>query len=309
MKIAEKISVIIPTHKHTSRDSDLSDLISSLLVDSNVKCIGEIIIVDNGNSLLELNPILKDEKIKIVAEPKIGLNYARNTGIRNARYDLVAFLDDDIIASPNWAENIVGGYYHQEILCVGGPVLIKTKPKEYPNWFSNYFLRFLMPPEFPNKSGIIQAPYYLIGANMSFKKEVFDIYGFFDHNLDRKGKNLLSNGDIELIMRIPNAKVWYQSAAIVYEKVPEHRITRCFMMRRLFWQGVSDFIMIKKNGFDGFYDKDEIIFNTNFLKKISSAFLHFRFFESLCMVVRKLGFFYGKIYLKVNQETDIVSIS
>ena len=38
-------------------------------------------------------------------------------------------------------------------------------------------------------------------------------------------------------------------------------------MRRLFWQGISDYIMIKKKGIDSFYDRDEILFTPLFLKR------------------------------------------
>ena len=39
------------------------------------------------------------KKIRVVSETKIGLNYARNTGVRNANFDIVAFIDDDIMVS------------------------------------------------------------------------------------------------------------------------------------------------------------------------------------------------------------------
>lgn len=308
MKDIERISIIIPTYKHPDRDSDLLNLINSLLKESNIKFIGEIIIVDNGNSLSVSRSNFFDERIKIISEPKIGLNYARNTGIHHAKYNIVSFLDDDIVISSSWAKNIVKGYSRHDILCVGGPVLINNREQKYPKWLSDYFLRFLLPPKFPNESGIIKPPYYLIGANMSFQKNVFELFGFFDLNLDRKGKNLLSNGDIEFIMRIPVNKVWYEAGAVVYENIPKHRITRRFMIRRLFWQGISDFIMVKRNGIDRFYDKNEIKLTANFFKSLISSLLRYKFLESFCMIVRKLGFSYGGVYLKINQETDVTSI-
>lgn len=298
--------MVIPTHNHPSRSIGLLNLIKSLLLISNDKFIGEIIIVDNGNSLIADDLESINNKIKVVSEIKIGLNYARNTGVISANFNIVAFIDDDIIVSTYWANSIIKGHSKDNILCVGGAVLVDTKNSvKYPNWFSDYFLRFLSPPIFPEHAGIIHSPYFLIGANMSFKKNTFDKFGLFDTELDRKGKNLLSNGDIEFIMRIPTKKVWYEPQAMVFEKIPKKRLSRIFMMRRLFWQGISDYIMVKKRGLDNFYDKDEIFTGEPFLKKVKEKITNLNFFEVFCMFIRKLGFKYGRIYLNKKQEADM----
>ncbi len=245
------ITVIIPTHKHNDRLVGLAKLIKTLSISSNDKYIEKILIIDNGNSL-DRSPenlgFVNNEKIKIIGEPKIGLSYARNTGIIKAKTSIVAFLDDDVIVSEFWAKSIVCGHSeHHDAFCVGGPVLVEEKEnKKYPVWFSDYFLRFILPPYFPKQSCNLESPYYLIGANMSFKKETFERFGLFDLNLGRKGSNLLSNEDIEFLARIPAGKTWYESGAAISEKIPEKKLTRIFMVRRLFWQGISDYIMVNK---------------------------------------------------------------
>lgn len=300
------ISVVIPTHDHNSRYIGLFNLIQSLLLTSNKNFIGEVIIVDNGNSLTADKLEALNEKIRIIGEPRIGLNHARNTGVINANFDIISFIDDDIVASPNWAGSIMGGHSNNDVFCVGGPVLVDNKePIKYPYWFSDYFLRFLLPPAFPTQAGIIHPPYFLIGANMSFKINVFDRFGLFDTELDRKGKNLLSNGDIEFIMRMPTDKIWYEPQAVVFEKIPKRRLTRRFIVRRLFWQGISDYIMIKKRGLDSFYDKDEILFTPHFFKKAKAMIAKGHFFEIFCAFVRQFGFKYGRIYLNRKQEVGI----
>lgn len=300
------ISVVIPTYNHYGRDTGLSNLIESLLSKSNEKFLGEIIVIDNGNSLVASKLESVNEKIKVVSETKVGLNYARNTGVNNVNFDIIAFIDDDITVSTDWASGIIAGHSNDGILCVGGAVLVDKKDSvKYPYWFSNYFLKFLLPPTFPTQAGVIQPPHFLIGANMSFKRKTFDIFGLFDIELDRKGKNLLSNGDIEFMMRIPADKVWYEPQAIVFEEIPKRRLTRRFMMRRLFWQGISDYIMVKKRGLDGFYDKDEIFFTFSSFKKVKTAIMRHNFFETLCMFVRQFGFRFGRVYLNRNQEVGM----
>src|SRR5829696_5815264 len=52
-----------------------------------------------------------------------GLNAARNTGLREAAADLVAFVDDDVFAPPGWLDALVGGAArHPEADAFGGPI-------------------------------------------------------------------------------------------------------------------------------------------------------------------------------------------
>ncbi|MFH1454996.1 MAG: glycosyltransferase family 2 protein [bacterium] len=296
------ITVIIPTYKHEERFTNLIDLVCSLSTTSNIKYIKEIILVDNGNSLSLDSDILKFKNynnVKIIEEKSIGLNYARNTGIIEATTDIIAFLDDDVVVSEYWAESISKGYNEQNILCVGGPVFVKDKEtKKWPTWFSNYFLRFLLPPDFPKQAGHLYMPYYIIGANMSFKREVFEKFGMFDPNLDRKGNNLLSNGDTEFLIRIPQSMVWYEPQAEVWSKIKERRLTRIFMTRRLFWQGISDYIMVEKRGLENFYDKKEVCLTRHFLKEWIQAINKFNFFEAFCRLIRLFGYKYAFRYMK-----------
>ena len=121
------ISVIIPTYNHHGREPDLLNLINSLLSTSNSTFIGEIIIVDNGNSLSAGKLETIDERIKIVSESRIGLNYARNAGISRAVLDIISFVDDDVTVSSGWAKSIMDGHTNSDVLCVGGPVLATDK--------------------------------------------------------------------------------------------------------------------------------------------------------------------------------------
>jgi len=296
------LTVVIPTYKHDDRLNGLINLIQSLLATSNEKYIEEILVVDNGNSLIvssDGQKIKSYKKVRIVDEPQIGLSHARNTGVINAKTDIIAFLDDDVIVSEFWAENIVRGHSRNDVFCVGGPVLIKDKEKKrYPTWFSDYFLRFILPPYFPKQSGNLQPPYYLIGANISFKKETFEKFGLFDPTLGRKGLNLLSNEDIEFLARIPLNQIWYESGAIVSEKIAEKRLTKIFMIRRLFWQGISDYIMVKKRGLENFYDNKEVHFTPFLFKKLIFTIKNLYFLEALCMLIRLFSYKFGNFYPK-----------
>ncbi|MFH1178484.1 MAG: glycosyltransferase [bacterium] len=302
------ITVVVPTYKHENRMNDLLNLVESLTVISNLEYIYEILVVDNGSSLDKESDCLKflsHKRVRIVDEPCIGLNYARNTGIAVASAEIIAFLDDDVIVSPTWAESIISGHRNIGVLCVGGPVNIRNKMLCYPAWFSEYFLRFLLPMSFPKASGQLSPPYFLIGANMSFKKGVFEKYGTFDPFLDRKGDNLLSNGDLEFIIRLPQNSVRFEVGAIASEEIKENRLTRSFSVRRVFWQGISDAIMVRKRGLHNFYDRNEVFLNRHFVRKFVSASVHRNFFEAFCALVRLAAYKYKTIFLKLKKRGRI----
>ena len=69
----------------------------------------EVLVVDN-NSGDETSSIVSNFKKKLpieyVFEPRVGIPIARNTGIKNSKYDIIAFIDDDCVADTNWVKEI-----------------------------------------------------------------------------------------------------------------------------------------------------------------------------------------------------------
>src|SRR5215213_10093992 len=92
------ISVVIITR---NRSKDLLQCLGSLIAQSLE--IKELVIVDNASSDDTKERVyffLKNTslQIKYVEEKKIGQPYARNTGIRQASGDWIAYIDDDCVA-------------------------------------------------------------------------------------------------------------------------------------------------------------------------------------------------------------------
>ena len=86
-----KVSVIIPSR---NRIAYLPRAISSVLNQSFI--VHEIIIVDNNSSDKTISFVKNNfKKVKVINEKKIGVSHARNLGIKNCRYEWIAFLDSD----------------------------------------------------------------------------------------------------------------------------------------------------------------------------------------------------------------------
>ena len=291
-----KISIIIPTYNHKNRFANLRRLLLALKNQAAKNINSEIIIVDNGCSLeicerRSISQLLSaDKDFRIVKEPRIGLSNARNRGILSSSGEIIAFLDDDIIPSREWLASLISAYKFSSVLCVGGPVITKNNNLSLPKWFSNYFLRFLIPPKFPRKFGIMAPPFYLIGANMSFKRIVFREYGLFDLSLGRKGDCLLSGEDTEFISRLNPADVYFEPAAVVFTEIKPGRLSRKFFAKRIFWQAVSESRIARKHGLIKLYDKHELFFSKEFIEKFLKLLKDRSFFQAFCILVRIITF-------------------
>lgn len=281
-----KISIIIPTVSYTSRKEQISRTLVALK-NQSISVPFEVIIIDNDQN--QRNYLHDDLPVfaKIVCEPNAGLSYARNRGVRTAIGDIVAFLDDDVVPAKTWINALICTHELPDALCVGGPIILEDRDKiRIPRWFSDYFFRFIIPPKFPKLTGIIRKPFYLIGANMSFKQTVFKNYGFFDTNLGRRGNCLLSGEDVEFMLRIPPKNIFYEPRAVVLTKITSLRLTRRYFVRRIFWQAISDARIIVKHGSSLYYDQQELFLSAGFGKAFLKIFRRGLLFQTFCMAVR-----------------------
>jgi GT2 family glycosyltransferase len=100
----------------------------------------EIIVVDNAASGGETKEVVADfgchdQRIRYTCEPRPGLSLARNHGLAEARYDIVAFTDDDVIPDSGWPDAIAAGFASDPgVTCVTGLVAssaLETGPERY----------------------------------------------------------------------------------------------------------------------------------------------------------------------------------
>ena len=86
------------------------------------------VIVDNNSSDATPDVVASfGPAVRYIKERRQGVSFARNTGIEAARAldaELVAFVDDDVEATPNWAVALVRAFDEQPYAeCIGGRVL------------------------------------------------------------------------------------------------------------------------------------------------------------------------------------------
>lgn len=132
----ETVSVVIATH---DRPEELRGCLRA--IDAQRTRYGlEVIVVDNQPaSRLTRAVVAEFPFARYVAEPRAGLSYARNSGIRAARGSIVACTDDDARPAPNWIECIVAPFARPDVMVVTGNVLPLELESEAQQLFERWY--------------------------------------------------------------------------------------------------------------------------------------------------------------------------
>ena len=220
----------------------------------------EVIVVDNNS---------KDDTRQVVAEyqrewpllhyefqSEQGLSHARNHGITAARGEILLFTDDDVLPEADWMEVTLNGLEKFQADACGGYIapIWETPP---PAWLTERFYGFLAVRTDRSDDYVItepsQAPF---GANMAFRKSVFDRVGSFDVRRGRQGNVLAGGEDIELFERILSAglRAVFLGHSRVHHKVEAYRCSKRYLRR---WRHQSSRNLAITKGFTG----DRRIFN------------------------------------------------
>jgi glycosyltransferase involved in cell wall biosynthesis len=198
----------------------------------------ELIVVDN-NSTDGTREIVErfarqDGRVRYLFEPQQGLSYARNAGIREALAPVIAFLDDDVRAEPDWVAAIVRAFReHPEADVVGGRVL-PIWPAAPPRWLT----RDHWPPLALVDHGevpvvvTLEHPICLVGAG-ACRRPVFDVVGLFATGLQRVKDGIGSLEDHEFLLRVlrTGRKGLYDPRIMVHASVQPNRLERAYHRR------------------------------------------------------------------------------
>ena len=307
------VSIIVSTYTQ-KRLPDILRCLASL--EKQTLPPAEILLVlDPFDELVQFYKQRVPSFVKIVTSSGVGLSHARNTGVKHATGNIIAFIDDDASADPRWLENSLVNYQNSGVIGVGGFISAEwasTRPLWLPeelDWIVGCSYKGL-----PTKRTAIRNP---IGCNMSFRKEIFDQIGYFRTDIGRFGNMLLCNEETEFairaLRRMPNLKIMYEPSAIVYHRVGERRQRIQYVWTRSFYEGISKAIISFKSGSprvlstENSYLKllltDAIPLRIKYLYKRNQSSELLALFLSLFAVT--LGFMVGRIMKRLNNEVTI----
>jgi glucosyl-dolichyl phosphate glucuronosyltransferase len=172
--------------------------------------------------------------LRVVREDRQGLSHARNRAILAAKYDVVAFLDDDVDVDKNWLKAMAAAHASREFAAIGGKAPL-VYPAGRPQWLNDTDEGLLSKVDHGDQRRPAAAD-ELYGVNVSFQRRAVMEAGGFRPDLGRVGNNLIGDEEFELLTRIIAAggKLLYEPAALVGHRVPTSRLSRRWFWRRCF---------------------------------------------------------------------------
>jgi len=203
----------------------------------------ELLVVDNG-STDDTRTIIKDMQsrlsLRYLYEPCLGLSHARNRGVAEAKGEIVAFLDDDVLVGSGWLHNMRLAFEQTNADAVGGRARLKFEQPP-PAWLGPKFRLLLAEVEHGDKRTQIKDHLLLFGVNIAFRKAVLERHGGFATNLGRKGKQLLHGEETHLLRKIQaeGGKIYYEPNAMVEHIVIAERIRWSYIRRWHIGWGMS----------------------------------------------------------------------
>jgi len=209
----------------------------------------EVLVVDN-NSIDQTRQVVEEfcrrfpGRFRYLFESQPGKSFALNSGCREARGDVLAFLDDDSTVGPTWLQNLTHALGGDEWAGAGGRIVLQWPPS-LPTWLSiegpyarHYFPNF---DEGETAKELTRPPY---GPNMAFRKKMFEKYGGFRTDLgpspNREVPRMFDDTEFGSRLLAAGEKLRYEPTAVVYVAIAEDRIRKTHFLGRCFDWGRAE---------------------------------------------------------------------
>ncbi len=187
----------------------------------------EVLVVDNHDEPVVADQLRADTLVaahlRVVHEPRRGLDRARDRAMREATGDVVAFTDDDCEVDPAWAATMGAAFVDPSVGLATGRVLAADLAPGPPQWFEDRFsfdrgpvARRYVPRE-AALQGVATYPWQLgTGCNMAVRRQAYLHTAGFDPLLDM-GTRIGGGGDLDLFAQVLDAgiTVAYEPDAVV----------------------------------------------------------------------------------------------
>ncbi|HET8578453.1 MAG TPA: glycosyltransferase [Methylomirabilota bacterium] len=238
-----RISVVIGTYNRARLLAGALRALAAQDVPDSLKW--EIVVVDNNSRDTTAQLVADFSRstavpMRHVFESRQGLTHARNRGIREARGSIIAFTDDDILPAPDWIAQIAAALERWKAHGIGGRILPQWEAAP-PRWLAeNRHLWSRLAIMDSEESRLLTLPLgeqpKVWGANMAFRRELFDKVGGFDPRRGIVGTKLFRGEETELIKRALELglTIAYDAGLTVFHRIGPDRMRKGYFRKLTF---------------------------------------------------------------------------
>jgi GT2 family glycosyltransferase len=165
----------------------------------------EVIVVNDGST--DATPVIAAEyDVRLISGPNRGLSHARNLGLRAARGDIVAYIDDDAWPDPRWLTYLTAVFATTPHSAVGGPNIPPPEDGELGACVANA-------PGGPIHVLLSDTEAeHIPGCNMAFRRSALESIGGFDEQFRKAGDDV----DVCWRLREQGLTIGFSPAAVVW---------------------------------------------------------------------------------------------
>lgn len=240
-----RLSLIIPTH---NRAPQLLAALESVVRQSADPAAWECVVVNNASTddtaerFAAFAAARPGFNLRMVFEPEPGVSHARNRGLKEARAELLAWIDDDERINGDFVRAYLDFFASRPDAVVAGGRIIAEYVTERPAWMSKYTeMPIANPMDFgpevrPFPRGRVPG-----GGNMAFRRTSALGCGGFDASLGRVGRELIGGEENDFFERMIRAgeTIWYVPDAVMWHVIPPEKLTEAYFRRLCRNVGVS----------------------------------------------------------------------
>lgn len=240
------VTVVIPTFR---RPASLRRALDSLAAQDDPGMPWRVLVVDNDRERSAAAAVAAAcdslaVAVELEVEPEPGAASARNRGIDVATTELVAFLDDDVVADRAWLRSLLGPVLAGVSTGAAGRVELDWRT-DRPPWLAESldgYLAWFAPSATPR---LLRPDEYLLSANAAFDTARLRAIGGFDPVLGPQPGRPAGNDDTDLFRRYLGAggTVQYVPDAVVEHELPAARLRPGYLLARTYGQGRSDWLL------------------------------------------------------------------
>jgi glycosyltransferase involved in cell wall biosynthesis len=291
-----KISVVIPTY---NRERLLKKCLISLYCQSYPRDRFEVIVINDGGRDFTWKTIklfAKDFNLIWLYQKNKGQSTARNLGIRHAKNEIIAFIDDDCVADKDWLQNISNFYKDSSAAeIVQGSINLNRSlnPINRMHMAINKAANEKRIIRFSNRSYAL----FFGPPNGAIKKSSILKYGlFFD-------EALRTREDVDLYRRIKklNLDIMYSeeiSVAHTFQWNPE------LLIKRFFTYGMGEYCLRQKWQSESYADTPNVS-RLVFSKLIAWYGLYWALLIYITSAIRSLSYCLGFEYEKFRHKLNL----